>query len=157
MQFAPTANIAVAEFEEKTGRSCQSLIENPSSYEEVIHPDDRAHILGKLADAAQDRKFDERFRIIRPSGEGRWVWAHGFPVRDGEGKINRLVGTALEITAQKEAGDQGATNLALAQSPSAFSKLNSPAHRYLYPRFNRNLAISPARLEARIESLFPFL
>ena len=106
-------------YETITGRSCQSLIENPFSYEEVIHPDDRAHILGKLADAAQNGQFDERFRILTPTGEVRWVWAHGFPVRDGEGKINRLVGTALEITAQKEAEDQGATNLALAQSSSA--------------------------------------
>jgi hypothetical protein len=38
-----------------------------------------------------------------------------------------------------------------------FSKLNSPAHRYLYLRFKRNLAVSPARLEARMDSLFPFL
>src|SRR6266576_3848192 len=38
-----------------------------------------------------------------------------------------------------------------------FSKLNSPAHRYLCLRFKRYLAVSPARLEARMDSLFPFL
>jgi PAS domain S-box-containing protein len=106
-------------YETITGRSCQSLMENPSSYEEVIHPDDRGHVLRKLHEAAQNGQFDERFRIVRPSGEVRWVWAHGFPVRDAEGKIGRLVGTVLEITAQKEAEEQGATNLALAQSSSA--------------------------------------
>jgi hypothetical protein len=37
-----------------------------------------------------------------------------------------------------------------------FSKLNSPAHRYLCLRFKRHLAISPARLEARMDSLFSF-
>jgi hypothetical protein len=37
-----------------------------------------------------------------------------------------------------------------------FSKLNSPAHRYLYLRFKRHLAVPPARLEARMESLFSF-
>src|SRR6266849_627639 len=37
-----------------------------------------------------------------------------------------------------------------------FSKLNSPAHRYLCLRFKRYLAISPARLEARIDSLLSF-
>jgi PAS domain S-box-containing protein len=46
----------------------------------------------------------------------RWVWVRGFPVRDCDGKIARLVGTALEITAQKEAEDRVAQNLALAQS-----------------------------------------
>src|SRR5713226_2006583 len=37
-----------------------------------------------------------------------------------------------------------------------FSKLNSPAHRYLCLRFKRYLATSPARLEARMDSLLSF-
>ena len=37
-----------------------------------------------------------------------------------------------------------------------FSKLNSPAHRYLCPRFKRCLTTSPARLEARMDSLPSF-
>src|SRR6266581_1410054 len=37
-----------------------------------------------------------------------------------------------------------------------FTKLNSPAHRYLCLRFKRHLAISPARLEARMDSLLSF-
>jgi len=37
-----------------------------------------------------------------------------------------------------------------------FSKLNSPAHRYLCLRFKRHLAVSPARLEARMVSLLSF-
>ena len=103
-------------YEAITGRSCRSLMESPSSYEDIIHPDDRVHVLGKLEEAAQNGQFNERFRIVRPGGELRWVWARGFPVRDAEGKIRRLVGTVLEITAQKEAEEQVATNLALARS-----------------------------------------
>src|SRR5436190_567003 len=37
-----------------------------------------------------------------------------------------------------------------------FSKLNSPAHQYLCLRFNRHLAMPPARLEARMDSLLSF-
>jgi PAS domain S-box-containing protein len=103
-------------YETITGRSCRSLMENPLSYEDVIHSDDRVHVLGKLEQAAENGHFNERFRIVRPGGEVRWVWARGFPVRDTEGKIRRLVGTVLEITAQKEAEEQVATNLALARS-----------------------------------------
>jgi PAS domain S-box-containing protein len=103
-------------YETITGRSCRSLMENPSSYENVIHSDDRIHVLGKLEEAAENGHFNERFRIVRPGGDVRWVWARGFPVRDSEGKIRRLVGTVLEITAQKEAEEQVATNLALARS-----------------------------------------
>jgi PAS domain S-box-containing protein len=44
------------------------------------------------------------------------VWVRGFPVRDAEGKIRRLVGTALEITAQKQAEEQVAANLAIAKA-----------------------------------------
>src|SRR6266550_7318086 len=38
-----------------------------------------------------------------------------------------------------------------------FSQLNSPAHRCLCLRFKRHLAVSPARLEVRMDSLLPFL
>src|SRR5215469_4421731 len=37
-----------------------------------------------------------------------------------------------------------------------FSKLNSPAHWYLYLRFRYHLAMAPARIEARMDSLFSF-
>jgi PAS domain S-box-containing protein len=104
-----------------TGRSCQSLLENPSSYEELIHPEDRLHVLAKLGEATQTGHFDERFRIVRPRGEVRWVAVHGFPVRDTAGKIHRLVGTVREITAQKEAEDKVAEHLAAAESARAES------------------------------------
>jgi PAS domain S-box-containing protein len=103
-------------YETITGRSCQSLMENPTSYEELIHPEERVRVLTKLDDATRTGQFNERFRIVRPDGAIRWVWVRGFPVREAGGKISRLVGTALEITAQKEAEDQVAANLALAKS-----------------------------------------
>src|SRR5580700_7363999 len=62
-------------YETVTGRSCQSLIEEPSSDEKVIHLDDRAHVLAKLEQAAQNGYFDEGFRILRPDAEIRWVAA----------------------------------------------------------------------------------
>jgi hypothetical protein len=74
------------------------------------------HVLEKLEDAAQNGQFNERFRIVRPGGDVRWVWSRGFPVRDSRAKIRSLVGTVLEITAQMETEEQVATNLTLAQS-----------------------------------------
>lgn len=103
-------------YETITGRSCQSLIEEPSSYERVIHPDDRTHVLAKLQQAAQTGHFDERFRILKPDGEVRWVWVRGFPRKEANGKITRLGGTALDVTALKRAEDQVAANLARANS-----------------------------------------
>ncbi len=103
-------------YETITGRSPQSLIEEPPSYEEAIHPDDRARVLAKLEHAAQNGHFDERFRIVRRDGEIRWVWVRGFPQRDLNGKITRVGGTALDVTALKHAEDQVAANLAKANS-----------------------------------------
>ena len=93
-------------YETITGRSCESLHENPTSYEELIHAEDRVHVLSKLDEATRTGHFNERFRIVSGQGEVRWVWVRGFPVRDAEGKIRRLVGTALEITAQKQAEEE---------------------------------------------------
>jgi PAS domain S-box-containing protein len=103
-------------YETITGRSCRSLLEDPSSYEDVIHPDDRVHVLSKLDEAALRGSFDERFRIVKPNGEIRWVWVRGFPRRNSDGKITRLGGTALDITALKQAEDQVAANLTKANS-----------------------------------------
>ncbi len=103
-------------YETITGRSRAAFNDNPLSYEEIIHPDDREPVLLKLEAATQTGDFDERFRIVLPSGEERWVWVRGFPVRDDQGKIRRLVGTALDITTQKHAEEEVAKNLSLAES-----------------------------------------
>jgi PAS domain S-box-containing protein len=99
-----------------TGRSCETLNENSLSYEEIMHPEDRVQVLLKLDEATRTGDFDERFRIVLPGGDSRWVWVRGFPVRDGIGRIRRLVGTALDITIQKHAQEEVARNLSLAES-----------------------------------------
>jgi PAS domain S-box-containing protein len=103
-------------YETITGRSRESLEQNPSSYEDAIHAEDRPHVLAKLEEATHSGGFDERFRIVQPTGEVRWVWVKGVPVRDAEGAICRLVGTAQDISAQKQADEQVAQNLKLAES-----------------------------------------
>jgi len=109
-------------YETITGRSCQSLQQDPSSYEEAIHPEDRPHVLAKLEEATRTGQFDERFRVIWPNREMRWVSVRGFPVRDEDGRICRLVGTAQDITAQKQAEEQVSKNLALAEGAWAESE-----------------------------------
>ena len=103
-------------YEAITGRPRAALKEDPLAYEEIIHSDDRVRVLLKLEEATRTGDFDERFRIVVPSGEARWVWVRGFPVRDDKGRIRRLVGTALDITTQKQAEEDVAKNLALAES-----------------------------------------
>lgn len=106
-------------YEAITGRSCASLLENPTSYQEVIHPDDCAFVLGRLDDATRTGQFNERFRILCSHGDVRWVHVRGFPVRNAAGEIFRLVGTAQDITEQKRAEDQVAKNLEIAEEARA--------------------------------------
>jgi len=103
-------------YETITGRSCESLKDDPKSYEEAIHPEDRVRILSRLGELALTGQFDEEFRITRPDNTTRWVWVRGVPVRDSAGNVLRLAGTALDISARKSAEEQMARNLDLAES-----------------------------------------
>ena len=112
---------ANAAYETMTGRSLATLQADPLSYEEVIHSEDRKRVLFKLEQAMRSGRFDERFRIVLPNGEPRWLWLRGFPIRGIRGNIQRLVVTALDITSQKEAEEEVARNLSLAESAWAES------------------------------------
>jgi PAS domain S-box-containing protein len=106
-------------YETITGRSCESLREDPKSYEEVIHPEDRVRLLSRLGEAVQSGQFDEEFRITKPDGATRWVWVRGFPVRNSTRIVRRLVGTAQDISARKSAEEEIARNLDRAESAGA--------------------------------------
>jgi PAS domain S-box-containing protein len=106
-------------YETLTGHSLRSFVDDAASCTELIHPEDRPKVLAKLDHAARNGHFDEKFRILCAKGQVRWVWVRGAPVRDANGQIVRLVGTALEITPEKNAEAQVAENLSLAQSASA--------------------------------------
>jgi len=106
-------------YETITGRSCESLREDPKSCEEVIHPEDRVRILSRLGESVQTGQLDEEFRITKPDGATRWVWVRGFPVRDSAGVVRRLVGTAQDVTARKSAEEEIARNLDRAESAGA--------------------------------------
>jgi PAS domain S-box-containing protein len=106
-------------YETITGRASQSLNDDPKSYEDVIHPEDRIRVLLRLEESVRSGQFDEEFRIVRPEGTTRWVWARGFPVRDSRGIVRRLVGTAQDITLRRFAEEQMARNLDMAEAARA--------------------------------------
>jgi PAS domain S-box-containing protein len=106
-------------YEIVTGRSLESIESDPSSYEDLIHAGDRAHVLAKLENAVHSGHFDEEFRIVRPDGEVRWVWVKGSPVRASDQAIRQLYGTAQDITAKKLADAQVAEHLVAAEAARA--------------------------------------
>jgi len=103
-------------YETITGRSIETLSQNPTSYAEMIHTDDRVRVFAKLEEATRSGHLNEEFRIVRPDGEVRWVWIHGFPVRGPNGAIHRLAGTVQDVSTRKLADVQIAKHLADAEA-----------------------------------------
>lgn len=90
-------------YEDIWGRSRESLYESPESFLDLVHPDDRERVLeAHQADITGMTPLDEQYRIIRPDGAVRWIWARSFPIR-GQGRVVRIVGIAEDISARKEA------------------------------------------------------
>ena len=90
-------------YEEIWGRSRESLIAQPESWLETIHPEDREEVLANLEKQSRGEFVEYEYRIVRPDGEIRWIEAHVFPVRNEEGEIYRCAGSAQEITKRKRA------------------------------------------------------
>ena len=124
-------------YETITGRSCQSLTDKPRSYEDAIHPEDRIRVIARLEESFQTGHLDEEFRIVRPDATTRWVWVRGFPVRDGEGAVQRLVGTVQDVTARKLSERQIAHNLDLAEAARA----EAEAFRRISLALTQNLSL----------------
>ncbi|MHB8412719.1 MAG: PAS domain S-box protein [Candidatus Acidiferrales bacterium] len=103
-------------YETITGRRCQALRDNPASYKDLIHPEDRVRVLSRLEESIPVGQFDEEFRILRSDGAIRWMWVRGFPVRGAGGAVHRIVGTAQDVSARKSAEAEIARNLDMAES-----------------------------------------
>jgi PAS domain S-box-containing protein len=106
-------------YEAVTGHSLREIRENPASYRDLIHPEDRARFLAKLAEARSTGKFDEEFRIVRADGATRWIWCKGTAAGRAGEIPPRLVGIAQDITERKQAELDIARHLATAEAARA--------------------------------------
>lgn len=90
-------------YERIWGRSCQSLRDQPHSWAEAIHPEDRDRVMAKLARQKLGESTDTEYRIVRPDGEVRWIWDRGFAIEHKQGKIYAYGGIVQDITKRKQA------------------------------------------------------
>lgn len=104
-------------FEQICEMPLEELRRNPTSYRELIHPEDRERVLGELEKLGHTNRFDEEFRIVCPSGAVKWLRSIGFQAKDSSGAVQAFVGTAQEITAKKE------MEMALRESEDLFRDL----------------------------------
>ena len=90
-----------AAYEQVWGRTCESLYQNPMSWAEAIHPDDREGAMAVFARQIQGEALDSEYRIRTPDGREKWIRDRAFPIRDQAGQLIRVVGIAEEISERK--------------------------------------------------------
>jgi len=94
-------------YEEIWGQPRALLYENPQSFMNAVHEDDRERILAAVVrQNVGSVWFNEEYRIVRPDGSVRWVRARNFPIRDESGQVYRVAGVAEDVTELKHAEGQ---------------------------------------------------
>ena len=68
------------------------------------HPDDRDRVTAGFKNAVDSGSdsFESEYRIVRPSGEIRWIFGRGRVARDSKGQPWRYAGVDLDITERKQ-------------------------------------------------------
>jgi PAS domain S-box-containing protein len=88
-------------FETIWGHSCASLYTDPSILIESVHPEDRVQVM--VARPGSDSKpINQAYRILRPDGGLRWIFARTFFILDQTGEPDCLICIAEDITDQKQ-------------------------------------------------------
>ena len=96
------------------GSSRESLYARPESYRDAIHPEDRLLEAGARQRQARGEITNLEYRIVCPGRETRWIRDRSYPVMNAAGAVERIVGTARDITDSKRADMELArTNRAL--------------------------------------------
>lgn len=88
-------------YEKITGHTRESLIDDPKSLFQHIHPDDREQVMEAIQKEYSGSAFDEEYRIIRADGSVRWVWDRTFPILNDTGEIYRVLAVVEDITERK--------------------------------------------------------
>ncbi len=82
----------------------------PVTYDDflaAVHPEDKSMVLAAAEQAlGGDRNYDHEYRIVRPTGEVRYVHARAELTRDSHGNPESMLGTAHDITKQKQSEQQ---------------------------------------------------
>ncbi len=94
-------------YEEVYGRPVEELDENPTSFVEAAHPEDRSRYEADVerlradVESGEPRDAYEGEYRIRRDGETRWVAVTRFPVAGEDGTVDRIVGRVQDITERK--------------------------------------------------------
>ncbi len=90
-------------YEKVWGRSRASLYENPDSWLDTLHPEDRERASNvarfETLDAdGQNAQYEYRYRIYTQEGELRWIKDTSFPIQDEKNNFIGFAGIAEDVT-----------------------------------------------------------
>ena len=88
-------------YEKIWGRSCESLYADPESYLDAGLAEDQPLLLKIRTLQGEAQVVDEQYRILHESRGARWIREISYPVFDVAGQLERIVGTARDITDRK--------------------------------------------------------
>lgn len=90
-------------YEKVWGRTRESLYQNPNSWLDTLHPEDRDKTsattrLTTFNTVGEMAQFENRYRIYTPTNELRWIKDVSFPILDEKGSFIGFAGIAEDIT-----------------------------------------------------------
>lgn len=88
-------------YEKIWGRPCKALYQSADAWLEAIHPEDRELVAQAMRTKQSAGEYNQDYRIVRADGSMRWIRDRAFPIRDGSGKVIRIVGIAEDITERR--------------------------------------------------------
>jgi len=98
---------------------------NPALFEQLVHPDDRARVLERVAAAKRSgAPYEAEYRMLHADGSVVWVQDHAVTVHDGNGRPLHWQGFLVDVTARKDAE---ARYRALVEQLPLITYMDSPA------------------------------
>ena len=86
------------------GLPVEATYQDPEVWKALVHPDDLAYVLqDEVWTQQHNSPSTTEYRIIRASGEVRWIEDKTFPIQDQAGRVHKLIGVEADITARKTA------------------------------------------------------
>lgn len=101
------------------------FVESYDAFLGMVHPDDRPAMHAAHLAALSGTPMEIEHRIVRASGEVRYVRERGEVIRNAAGQPTALAGTVLDITTRKNTDLRLARNQALVQMASRISQLGA--------------------------------
>jgi PAS domain S-box-containing protein/putative nucleotidyltransferase with HDIG domain len=125
------------EWKRQLGYEPEELADDYVEWSSRLHPDDAAEAVKRLADyidRGSNGEYYAEFRMRRKDGTYRWIQSHGRAVERTDGRVTRVLGSHVDVTAQQEAEE------ALRASETEYRRL-----------FERNMAgVYASALDGRI-------